>query len=242
MKILRQLVLLLALVATTAAVLLWQRSERFAKEAASLRAQLAFAKELSAVEAAAKAKQAEAELQRLRAEAEEVHKLRGEVSQLRAGAKETEKLRTENQRLRTESQQARAAAAMAATPAPAPASTDFPKESWSFAGYQTPEAAFVSAIWAMQQANAKTYLESLTPEEQARMLQRWEGKTEAEIAAKLQGDVARITGLQVVDRQQVAPDEVRVSVVIGGTDRTENVGMKLINNEWKFGGFIRPAK
>ena len=40
------------------------------------------------------------ELERLRADAREVHKLRNEVSQLRAGVKETDQLRAENQRLR----------------------------------------------------------------------------------------------------------------------------------------------
>src|SRR6267378_2990815 len=40
------------------------------------------------------------ELERLKAETREVHKLRNEVSQLRAGAKEVDQLRAENQRLR----------------------------------------------------------------------------------------------------------------------------------------------
>src|SRR5437660_11085914 len=44
------------------------------------------------------------ELERLRAEAREVHKLRNEVSQLRAGVKEADQLRAENRRLRGEGQ------------------------------------------------------------------------------------------------------------------------------------------
>ena len=63
------------------------------------------------------------------------------------------------------------------------------REQWSNAGYASPEAALVSAIWSMREGNPKSYLESLSPEEQQRMSKVWEGKTEQEIVAKHQQDV-----------------------------------------------------
>ena len=119
------------------------------------------------------------------------------------------------------------------------AASNFPKESWTFAGYNTPENALISAIWAMQQGTPDAYLSSLAPGEQKRMAERWAGKTEAEIAAKHQSDVTPISGIRVLQQEAVDRDSMVMSVYIDGVDRMEKVSMKRINNEWKFGGYIR---
>jgi len=187
----------------------------------------------------------DAELKRAQADAQDAARLRGEVTQLRNTAKDADKLRAENQQLKTENQSLRGAniAAPAAPAAPAAEPGNFPKDSWTFAGYTSPDAALVSAIWSMQQGNPKQYFDSLTPEEQARMTKVWEGKTAEEIAAKHQSDTAKITGMRVLYQQAVSADEVVMSVYIGGVDRAEKVSMKRVGDDWKFGGFIRePAK
>src|SRR5205823_6916352 len=121
--------------------------------------------------------------------------LRNEVSQLRTTTKEADKLRAENQQLRSQNQQLRGAgptpSSASATPAP---KDQFPRDSWGFSGYATPDAALVSAISAMKEGNPKSYLESLSPEEQARLSKVWENKSAEEIAAKHQQDVSAITG------------------------------------------------
>jgi len=94
----------------------------------------------------------------------------------------------------------------------------------------------------MKEGNPKTYLDSLAPEEKARMAKVWENKSEAEIAAKHQQDVSAITGMRILDRTTVAPDQVQMNVYIQGADRMEKVSMILVNNEWKFGGYIRDPK
>jgi hypothetical protein len=185
------------------------------------------------------------ELKRAQSDAQDLVRLRGEVTQLRTAAKDIEKLRAENQQLRAENQQLRGATAATpatTTPAPAPVPGSFPRESWSHAGYASPEAALVSAIYSMQQGNPKQYFESLTPEEQARMSKTWENKTEAEIAAKHQGDTAAITGMKVLNTQEAPGGQVVMSVYIEGVDRTEKVSMKRVGNDWKFNGFIREPK
>src|ERR1051325_8677539 len=97
-------------------------------------------------------------MQRLRAEGQDLLKLRNEVTQLRAGSKEMEKLRAENQQLRSAAAAARTAVPPT-PPSPVPpvpaagTGAQFPKESWTFSGYASPDAALVSAIWAMKEGN-----------------------------------------------------------------------------------------
>lgn len=192
----------------------------------------------------------QAENDRLRDQLGEVHKLRGDVTRLRAQSEEAarlkaanEKLQASNARIRqTADEAAAAAAAMVQDAAPADGA-NFPKESWSFAGYDTPENALVSAIWAMQQGTPETYLNSLAPAEQERLAKQWAGKTEEEIAVKHQGDVAPISGIRVLQQEAVGADSMVMSVYIDGVDRMEKVSMQRVNNEWKFGGYIRePAR
>lgn len=189
----------------------------------------------------------QSENDRLREQVGEVHKLRGDVARLRAQSDEADRLRAANKKLQASNAQIRqsaveAAAAMAEDAARAEGS-NFPKESWSFVGYDTPENALVSAIWAMQQGAPGAYLSSLAPSEQERMAKQWAGKSEAEIAAKHQGDVSHISGIRVLQQEAVDQDSMVMSVYIDGVDRLEKVSMQRVNNEWKFGGYIRePAQ
>ena len=216
-------------------------TKKLQQENESLRAELESLRGHSAEAEAARA----ADSKRSQADAQDVARLRGEVTQLRNGSKDLEKLRSENQQLKTENQKLRGEAATAATPPPPPATPPtgtFPRESWTFAGYTSPEAALVSAVWSMQQGNPKQYFESLTPEEQARMAKAWEGKSQEEIAAKHQNDTAKITGMRVLNQQAVSADEVQMSVYIEGVDRAEKLTMKRVGQDWKFGGFMRDPK
>jgi hypothetical protein len=242
MKAIRWLGFLLIVAAVSTAVSGWKTAGRLRAENEALRLELQSLKEQQATAAEAAAGERDRELQRLRADAQEVLRLRGEVTQLRSGAKESEKLRGENQQLRADNQQLRTgpAATSPATSAVEAAKDQFPKESWSFAGYASPEAALVSAIWSMKEGNPKTYLDSLSPEEQARMAKVWENKSEAEIAAKHQADVSTISSFRILERQNVTDNEVLMNVYIEGVGRMEKVSMKRVGNDWKFGGFIRP--
>lgn len=248
MNALRWLLVAALLGSAAAAFSFWQRAEQLTAQNTELRAALDALKTTRATPSAEEEKQRDYELKRLRADAGEVHKLRGELGQSRAGAKELAQLRSENLQLRQDHQQLRAASAgAAATPvasapsAVAGATDQFPRQGWSFAGYQTPEAALISSLWSMREGNPQSYLQSLSPEEQARHAKLWETKTETDIAAKHQADVASITGLRVLERNPISPNEVAMSVYLEGLGRLEKVSMKLIGNEWKFGGYIRPA-
>src|SRR5437660_9660378 len=146
MKILRWLVAFVVMVVLVAALVGWQQVHQLRAENELLRIELQRLKEQSSAAAAAQAKQQDEELQRLRAEAKDVFKLRCEISQLRSAAKEAETLRAQNEQLRARNQQSRPAGSAAAPVPAAPAAplAQFPRDSWTFAGYSTPEAALVS--------------------------------------------------------------------------------------------------
>ncbi len=181
--------------------------------------------------------------EKLRAQTSELAKLRGEVTQLRTVATNANALSAENQRLRQQLQ-ARGSAVPPAHPSPLEAYAgrdQFPRNSWNFAGYNSPEAALVSAIWAMREGDPKTYLNSLAPNEQQRVAQDWQSqnKSEAEVAEKHKNDVAAISGLRVLTRESSAPNEMVMSVYLEGPGRVEKVRMNQVGQDWKFGGFIQ---
>ncbi len=243
MKILRWLGAVALAAALAAAVLGWQRVQQLRSENEALRGQWEQFKAHSAAAAEAQSEHYEEELQRLRTQAQDVFKLRNEVTQLRSAAQAAETLRAENRQLRVQNQQlgagAGASAAGAVAPnAPTPAD-QFPRENWTFAGYSTPEAALVTAVWAMKEGKPQMYLDSLSPEEQARMAKAWANKSEDEIAAKHQQDVSQITNVRLMNRKEISPEEVQFTVLIEGPNRTETVSMKRFRTDWKFGGFIR---
>jgi hypothetical protein len=233
----RTVYLILIISAGGAAFAFWQRAQTLARQDYMLREEVAALKDqIAQGDSAAQSRHAEAE--KSKTQTTELMRLRNEVTQLRSGANESvERLRQENQKLR------------GGGGGPAPVQTlgrqslaghdRFPRESWIFADYESPEAALVSAIWAMKEGNPKTYLNSLSPQEQERMAKTWENKNEQEIALKHQSDVSSITGMKILDRQTVSPDEMVMNVFVEGPGRQERVRMNRIGEDWKFGGFIR---
>ena len=179
------------------------------------------------------------ELEQLRTEVSEVHKLRNEVTQLRAGAKTTEQLRSENQRLRGADRQPPAAPKAGGTtpPATVPQEGYYAKENWTFSGYATPEAALQSVVWAMREGDTKTILGAVTPEEMARMQSEWAGKSEAEISADAKRGTEKINSIRILDSRAISDDEVVLNVyAAGGEDKIQKISMKRLGGEWKMAG------
>ena len=241
MKLMRGLVLVALLVAVAAAVVGWRRVEHLRSDNELLREELQRLRLQTAAAAQAQSGERDEELQRLRADARDVFKLRNEVTQLRTAVKQADAIRAENQQLRARNEQSLAGPAAAAPLSPASNAQveQFPKESWTFAGYSTPEAALISAVWAMKEGRPQVYLDSLSAEEQARMAKVWENKSEGEIAAKHQQDVSQITNVRVMKQKEISPEEVQLTVFIEGPNRLEIVSMKRAGVDWKFGGFFR---
>lgn len=239
MRLERTIYSVLILVAATIAVINWRRAEIFRSDNEDLRARV---EELETESAASSTvlELARGQSEKLRAQNLEIMKLRNDVTQSRVGTKEAEALAAENQRLKAMAQ-AKPNSAEADGNAQRGGGRDFPRESWSFSGYASPESALVSAIWAMKEGNPQTYLESLTPQEQERMASVWQDKAENEIAEKHKNDVSAIAGLRVLERQDLSPTEVVMNVYLEGPGRVEKIRMNQVGQDWKFGGFIREA-
>ncbi len=237
-------VVIMIVVLAAAGGLGWMEARKLQNENAQLRAEMTELRTQMDAAKSAQADQTAGEIVKLRADAQDVLRLRNEVNQLRASTNEINKLRAQVSQLQAQNAQARGQANTAA-PAPPPTPTgatndSFPRQNWNFAGYATPESALVSAIWAMREGKPQVYLDSLSPEEQQRMAQTWQNKSEQEIASKHQSDVATITGMRILNRQELSPDQVQMQVFIEGANRNETVTMKKdATGQWKFGGFMR---
>lgn len=209
------------------------------EETRRLREELTAAQRLGSTQGNGPDGQQNQELERLRTEALEVHKLRNEVSQLRTGAKELARLKTENQQLRATPRQFQSTPRTDATASPAATSKEgfYAKEDWTFTGYATPETALQSVVWAMREGDTRTFLASLTPEEIARVQKEWGNKSEAEISADSKRGIDKISNIRILESQTLSDDEVVLNVyAAGGEDKVQKVSMKLINGEWKLAG------
>lgn len=111
--------------------------------------------------------------------------------------------------------------------------TDFPKSSWHFAGYSSPESVFMSCMWAVNNDDTNTLLASVSPSEQERLNQAQEIITD-----KDRESYAQMTGYRIVDKQMVSEDKV-VLAVQTGQDPAAKFVMERINGEWKFAGRVR---
>ncbi len=183
----------------------------------------------------------------LEADASEVHRLRGEVARLAGTAAEIERIKAERSRLAQQIQElGRRRDAGRSRPPPVPGMEGgearqnpglFLKDDWFFRGYETPEDALVSSIWSMMEGDPESYLASLAPEEQDRMLNRWEGKTAQEIADKHRSDVEQITGIQVLDSQQLSDRAILMDVYVkGAATQMRKVVMRQIDGQWLYAG------
>lgn len=100
------------------------------------------------------------ELERQQRERAELLRLRGEIGRLRAAEQELA-------RLRAAAAQAGSTAALPTTP---PTVTELPKESWTDAGFSTPQAALQTRGWAVLNANRERFKESVFITDGARKL------------------------------------------------------------------------
>jgi hypothetical protein len=167
----------------------------------------------------------------------ELLRLRGEVGVLRQQSKELEALREKNR-------QARAALDSGHKPqdanvAGAAATADYwPRGSWAFAGYASPEAALQSFFWAANKGDVKTLQGGITDDIQKEVARDLEGKSESEASAKAMEVVASLKSVRVLDREVQANDTVVFTAAFedeNGT-QTNKARMTKIGNEWKFSG------
>jgi hypothetical protein len=168
----------------------------------------------------------------------ELLRLRNQAAQLKQATNELQKLRAQAQQLQATQQARSAEVPPAVPPAPAGASAPVPRESWAFAGYATPEAALQSAIFSMSQGDVQTFIASLSPEEAQRVQKSFETKTPEQVAQEGQREMAKVKSFQVLGREELGPDRVVLQVYATGEERVQRVIMQKIGEEWKWAGGI----
>lgn len=117
--------------------------------------------------------------------------------------------------------------------------SDFPRSSWTFAGYADPASALETVFWAQSQGNGKMYVESMTPDLQQRLQQQF-GKElarqgislETFFASGSRESVRPVTGFRIWGHQTVS-NELLLRVWIPGKDRNATFKMKRIGDSWK---------
>jgi RNA polymerase sigma factor (sigma-70 family) len=166
---------------------------------------------------------------------EELLRLRREAALLREQKQERDKSQTESRRSRSQPGGSNAGSLSPNERWPN-VIRDLPKESWTYAGYADPDTAFQSFLWASNSKDAEAILNSCVPEV------RQEAKTKQEQAKMVEiisGNVSRWKGVQVLEKQTPANDQVHLVVDILNVDgRDSIIKMKLrrVGNEWKFAG------
>jgi hypothetical protein len=166
----------------------------------------------------------------------ELARLRSEVTRLRAETNQAERMRQEIDRLRpTRTEPAKTQSPNAAQP------DNFPRETWAFAGYGTPETAIQSLSWASLRGDLDTFFKSMAPEEQARIRKQWEsqGKGDAEIRDFLINYWAQTKAIRIEERQAISDNEAMLSLFIERENgRSQRMKMKIqrLGNEWKVAG------
>lgn len=166
----------------------------------------------------------------------ELLRLRNQAAQLRTVTNELEQLKAQVAQLRGENQQLRASPLPVTSASPTGQSqggTLFPRESWAFAGYATPENALQSAVFAMSQGDYKTFAASMAPEEAARLQQSWADKTPEQIAEDGRRETANITGFRVLEKREVSPEQTVLTIYAGGEEKVQRVVMQKVGEEWK---------
>ena len=164
----------------------------------------------------------------------ELLRLRGEVGVLRERAKELEILRQENRQARIALEYSFGTRIADGTEAIASAQY-WPRGSWSFVGYATPEAALQSAVWAASKGDLKALLDSTAGEYHKEIEKDFASISESQLSAKFIADTARYKSVHVLNREVQADDTVVFTTVFYNETRAlpSKVHLKKIGNEWK---------
>jgi hypothetical protein len=223
------------LLAGLATILVIQRQTlgRLAQDNAALRPQAEQARQVAAenerlsnLVASAQAATADATAAR-----SELLRLRGEVGLLRRQVKEREARREQNRQVA-----AGPANSSAADSSNEPASADYwPKDSWRFQGYGTPEAAMQSQFYAASQGDVTNFLASTTGKMKAMVEADLGGKSEAEVAEKFHKEMDELQSVRVLDRTNISEGVAGLSIFFQGTTQKSESMLILnrIGNEWK---------
>ena len=108
----------------------------------------------------------------------------------------------------------------------------YPKTSWAFAGYATPEAALETYFWALNKQDTKSYKASMTTS----ALQD-AGETIEQSISEAAPELKKFSGYRILGIQMIAADEIIFEIAPEGgqskDDGSDDITIKKIGTEWK---------
>ena len=150
----------------------------------------------------------------------ELAQLQDEVRALRKRTNDLQRLQAEIRQLRT-----KLTSMSSNTPPDVPAADIYPRDNWAFAGYDTPEAALQSSIWAISQGDQDAYLAGLSPALRGEM----EGQlADGSFGDTGPGELSDVTGYRIVDRRSVSDTQKTLSIHTDGHDDEPPVILKFV--------------
>jgi len=170
------------------------------------------------------------EIEALQSANADLPKLRNDVRKLREEKRELEKLQTENERLTASLK----AAPKASAPPLSEAEGFVLKQTWSRAGFATPEATVQTFFWAIANKDITALAECVTGDARKSMeeeLQRSAagGKPFEEHF----GPLAKMQGFRIAEKKQLSENRVEVSIQAAAGGRSMPMRLQLVNGEWK---------
>ena len=115
------------------------------------------------------------------------------------------------------------------------ATNNYPKESWAFVGYASPDAALESWTLALSRNDTNAMMQSLTPQGQKAYERILASHTAAQNAESAKA-AAGIPGYTIQKREFIADDDVIITMSITGTSEVMKMEFKKIGNDWKLAG------
>lgn len=168
---------------------------------------------------------------------QELLRLRGEVGLLRRQTREFAAVRNENREARAaldgsrKGQSARAANAVA--------TADYwPRDSWGFSGYASPDAAMQSSLWAANNGDVKALWDSVTGDVRNLIEAEVKGKSEDEASARVMDHVIGLKSVRIINRETQGEDAAVLTAEFesGADTQTGKLLMKKVDNQWKLAG------
>jgi hypothetical protein len=159
----------------------------------------------------------------------ELATLREEVQKLRHRTNDLQTMKAEIRRLRLELADARSVITSNAPP-DVPAADIYPRESWAFAGYDTPEAALQSLTWAISEGDEDAYLAGLSPALRGEMQAQLADGSFSDIGPMEMSDA---TGYRIVGRESVSDNQKVFRIRMDGDADDVPLTLEKTSDGWR---------
>jgi hypothetical protein len=161
----------------------------------------------------------------------ELLRLRAEVARLRQETKELAGLREQNHQLLA----VRGTnASIHGLPIVLDQSGYWPKESWSFAGYTSPESTLQTMLWFAKNGDVTNLLACGTADYRKNEEDDLVRNGLAHVTEELNREIAKLNSCRLLDKQVFSNDQIQLTLWMDGDHaETNRINFVRIGNEWK---------